>query len=282
MELVTGPRACEAGRWRLYRMAGCDFKRSRREIGPAVVLGSAPCASRCSRRTATRAGFCSKATARVASTARPSKAHGSGRSRSRGPRRICGPRSALEDRLHRPELRGARERARQRVPKEPLLFFKPPSVGDRPRRSGGPAEGERSASSTRPSLGSSSAARVRRVSREQAMSAVYGYTVRLRRHRARSSEEGRAVGAREGLRHVLPGWAVDRDRARSGRPRGEVHRRRRHVRQSGRTSQMIFDIPTLIAYVSRGDDARAGRSARHGSNGDGHVPVVPRSAYARA
>ena len=61
--------------------------------------------------------------------------------------------------------------------------------------------------------------------------------LRQRRVGPRSDVRRRAVGAREGLRHVRADRTVDRDRARPGEPRDLEHRRRRAsaARQHART-----------------------------------------------
>lgn len=134
------------------------------------------------------------------------------------------------------------------VPKEPLLFFKPPSsvIGPGeavvlPRDSDRVEhEGE---------LGVVIGRRVRNVARDHALAAVFGYTcvcdVTARDLQKKDGQWTRAKGF-DTFCPVGPwietaldptdlgvGCLVDGER-----------------RQAGRTSQMIFDIPTLLSYVS--------------------------------
>ena len=87
-----------------------------------------------------------------------------------------------------------------------------------------------------------------RVAGSSALDSCSAYTMRERRHRARPAEEGRPVDAREGVRHVLP------DRPAGGR-RGSIRRNLRIttrvngvVKQDSSTSDLIFDVATLIAF----------------------------------
>ena len=134
------------------------------------------------------------------------------------------------------------------VPKEPLLFFKPPSSVVGP---GGavvlPKESERVEHEAE--LGVVIGRRVRRVAREQAMAAVYGYTcvcdVTARDLQKRDGQWTRAKGF-DTFCPVGP-WIETEldpsDLAVTCTVDGAV-------RQSGRTSQMIFDVASLVAYVS--------------------------------
>jgi len=134
------------------------------------------------------------------------------------------------------------------VPKEPLLFFKPPSSVVGP---GGavvlPKESERVEHEAE--LGVVIGRRVRRVAREQAMAAVYGYTcvcdVTARDLQKRDGQWTRAKGF-DTFCPVGP-WIETEldpsDLAVTCAVDGVV-------RQSGRTSQMIFDVASLVAYVS--------------------------------
>ncbi|MBX3204590.1 MAG: fumarylacetoacetate hydrolase family protein [Labilithrix sp.] len=134
------------------------------------------------------------------------------------------------------------------VPKEPLLFFKPPSSVVGP---GGaivlPRESERVEHEAE--LGVVIGRRVRRIAPEQAMSAVYGYTcvcdVTARDLQKKDGQWTRAKGF-DTFCPTGP-WIETEldpsDLAVTCAVDGAV-------RQSGRTSQMIFDVPTLIAYVS--------------------------------
>jgi 2-keto-4-pentenoate hydratase/2-oxohepta-3-ene-1,7-dioic acid hydratase in catechol pathway len=134
------------------------------------------------------------------------------------------------------------------VPKEPLLFFKPPSAIVGP---GGtvvlPPESGRVEHEAE--LGVVIGQRVRRVTREEAMRAVFGYTcvcdVTARDLQKKDGQWTRAKGF-DTFCPVGP-WIETEldpsDLAVSCRVDGEL-------RQSGRTSQMMFDVATLISYVS--------------------------------
>lgn len=134
------------------------------------------------------------------------------------------------------------------VPDEPLLFFKPPSSIVGP---GGavvlPKESERVEHEAE--LGVVIGRRIRRAAREQALDAIYGYTcacdVTARDLQKRDGQWTRAKGF-DTFCPVGPWIETELDPADlevkcvvDGVPR-----------QSGRTSQVIFDIPLLISYVS--------------------------------
>ena len=134
------------------------------------------------------------------------------------------------------------------VPKEPLLFFKPPSSVSGP---GGavvlPKESERIEHEAE--LGVVIGRRVRRVARDQAMAAVYGYTcvcdVTARDLQKKDGQWTRAKGF-DTFCPVGPWIETELDP-------GDLAVKclvDGAERQSGRTSQMIFDIATLISYVS--------------------------------
>jgi len=134
------------------------------------------------------------------------------------------------------------------VPKEPLLFFKPPSSVIGP---GGavvlPKESERVEHEAE--LGVVIGRRVRRVAREQAMAAVYGYTcvcdVTARDVQKKDGQWTRAKGF-DTFCPVGPWIETELDPSDLA-VKCLVDG---NERQSGRTSQMIFDIATLISYVS--------------------------------
>ncbi|AKU96809.1 Fumarylacetoacetate hydrolase family protein [Labilithrix luteola] len=134
------------------------------------------------------------------------------------------------------------------VPKEPMLFFKPPSSIIGPGESIElPVESERVDHEAE--LGVVISKRVRRISREDAMSAVFGYTcvcdVSARDLQKKDGQWARAKGF-DTFCPVGPWVETDidpSDLAVECRVDGQV-------RQHGRTSQMIFDIPAIVAYVS--------------------------------
>ncbi len=134
------------------------------------------------------------------------------------------------------------------VPKEPLLFFKPPSSIVGPGAAVVlPRESERVEHEAE--LGVVIGKRLRRATREEANAAVFGYTcvcdVTARDLQKKDGQWTRAKGF-DSFCPVGP-WietALDpTDMAVTCTVNGEL-------RQAGRTSQMIFDVPTLLAYVS--------------------------------
>ena len=134
------------------------------------------------------------------------------------------------------------------VPAEPLLFLKPPSSIIGPGEAVVvPKESERVEHEAE--LGVVIGRRVRRVAREQAMSVVYGYTcacdVTARDIQKREVQFTRAKSF-DTFCPVGPWIETDLDPSDLA-VRCTVDGA---VRQDGRTKQMIFDIPTLIAFAS--------------------------------
>lgn len=134
------------------------------------------------------------------------------------------------------------------VPKEPLLFFKPPSAVIGPdERVVLPPESERVEHEAE--LGVIIGRRVRRVAREDAMSAVYGYTcvcdVTARDLQKKDGQWTRAKGF-DTFCPVGPWIETELDPSNLG-VKCTVDG---VVRQDGRTSQMMFDVAALVAYVS--------------------------------
>jgi 2-keto-4-pentenoate hydratase/2-oxohepta-3-ene-1,7-dioic acid hydratase in catechol pathway len=134
------------------------------------------------------------------------------------------------------------------VPAEPLLFLKAPSSVIGPGEAVVlPRESERVEHEAE--LGVVIGRRVRRVSKEQAMSAVYGYTcvcdVTARDLQKKDGQWSRAKGF-DTFCPVGPWIETELDAsdlAISCTVDGAV-------RQSGRTSQMVHDIAALISYAS--------------------------------
>lgn len=134
------------------------------------------------------------------------------------------------------------------VPKEPLLFFKPPSSVIGP---GGavvlPPESERVEHESE--LGVVIGQRIRRGDRERAKAAIYGYTcvcdVTARDLQKKDGQWARAKGF-DTFCPVGPWIETELDPTDIA---VSCHVDEA-LRQSGRTSQMIFDIPTLIAHIS--------------------------------
>ncbi len=134
------------------------------------------------------------------------------------------------------------------VPKEPLLFFKPPSAIIGPGEHVVlPTQSERVEHEAE--LGVVVGRRLRRASREDALAAIYGYTcvcdVTARDLQKKDGQWTRAKGF-DTFCPVGPWIETEldpRDLAVKCLVDGEV-------RQSGRTSQMMFDVGALLAYVS--------------------------------
>ncbi|HVJ92571.1 MAG TPA: fumarylacetoacetate hydrolase family protein [Labilithrix sp.] len=135
------------------------------------------------------------------------------------------------------------------VPKEPLLFLKPPSAvigpGDAVVL---PRESERVEHEAE--LGVVIGRRVRRVmAREQAMAAVYGYTcvcdVTARDLQKTDGQWTRAKGF-DTFCPTGPWIETNLDPS----DLSVMCLVDGVLRQSGRTSQMMFDVPTIITYVS--------------------------------
>jgi 2-keto-4-pentenoate hydratase/2-oxohepta-3-ene-1,7-dioic acid hydratase in catechol pathway len=135
------------------------------------------------------------------------------------------------------------------VPAEPLLFLKPPSSLIGPDGLVAlPAESTRVEHEAE--LGVVIGRRARSVSAADAASSIFGYTcvcdVTARDLQRKDGQWTRAKGF-DTFCPVGPWIETEADPSNLGvfcRVNGEL-------RQDGRTSQMIFSVPTLIAYVSR-------------------------------
>jgi len=157
------------------------------------------------------------------------------------------------------------------VPKEPLLFLKPPSSVIGP---GGvvllPPESERVEHEAELTIVIGK--RVRRVAREHALEAVYGYTVACdvtaRDLQKKDGQWARAKGF-DTFCPIGP-WietSLDPKDVRVGcTVDGQT-------RQDGRTSVMIFDVATVIAYVSNAFTLEPGDLILTGTP-DGVGPLV--------
>ena len=115
-----------------------------------------------------------------------------------------------------------------RRPSEPLMFLKPNTAvvgpGDPIVMPAADVRGR----TTRASSRSSSAGSCKDLEPAAAHEGRLRLHLRQRRHRARPAARRRAVGAGQGLRHVLPARPVDRDRPRPQRAlAGRTRRRRR-------------------------------------------------------
>ena len=158
------------------------------------------------------------------------------------------------------------------VPKEPLLFFKPPSAvigpGDAVVL---PTQSEKVEHEAE--LGVVLGRRVRHASRDEAMAAIYGYTcvcdVTARDLQKKDGQWTRAKGF-DTFCPVGPWIETDLD-PRDLEVKCAVDG---VVRQSGRTSQMIFDIASLIVYVSAAMTLEPGDLLVTGTP-EGVGPLVP-------
>lgn len=134
------------------------------------------------------------------------------------------------------------------VPKEPLLFLKPPSAILGP---GGAIELPKESARVEheAELGVVIGRRVRRVAPENAIEAVFGYTcvndVSARDLQKKDGQWSRAKGF-DGFCPVGPWIETELDPS-DVRVQCLVNG---VVKQDGRTSSMIFDVPTLVAYAS--------------------------------
>jgi len=160
-------------------------------------------------------------------------------------------------------------------PAEPLMFLKPPSAllahGGAIHRPGGFARVDHEAE-----LGVVIGQRARRVSRERALDFVMGYVcvndVSVRELQAKDGQWARAKGFDSfcplGPR-IVPGLDPSNLRIQA-RVNGET-------RQDSSTSDMIFDVPSLIAFVSEymtleiGDVISTGTPAGVGNLAPGDV-----------
>jgi 2-keto-4-pentenoate hydratase/2-oxohepta-3-ene-1,7-dioic acid hydratase in catechol pathway len=161
------------------------------------------------------------------------------------------------------------------VPKEPLLFLKPPSSVIGP---GGvvelPPESERVEHEAE--LTVVIGKRVRRVPREDAMAAVFGYTcacdVTARDLQKKDGQWSRAKGF-DTFCPVGP-WIETALDPRDIQVKCVVDGA---VRQDGRTSAMIFDVATVIAYASNAFTLEPGDLILTGTP-EGVGPLVAGSA----
>ena len=135
------------------------------------------------------------------------------------------------------------------IPSEPLMFLKPPTAlcgdGDAIARPAGYARVDHEAE-----LGVVIGRRARRVTREDALDHVLGYVcvndVTVRDLQAKDGQWTRAKG--------FDSFCPVGPRLVSGLDPSDlriVARVNGAVRQDSRTSDLIFDVPTLIAFVSR-------------------------------
>ena len=165
------------------------------------------------------------------------------------------------------------------VPAEPLMFFKPPSSLIGPNASVVlRAESEKVEHEAE--LGVVIGKRASRVSREDALSYVFGYTcvndVTARDLQKKDGQWSRAKGF-DTFCPVGPWIETDLD-PRDLSVRCLVDGA---VRQDGRTSQMMFDVPTLVAYISRAFTLEPGDLIATGTpEGVGPMPAGSRVTVA--
>ena len=115
---------------------------------------------------------------------------------------------------HRQELRRPRRRDGRRGAGRAADVPQAQHLGRRPRRPGRAARARPPRCTTRASSPSSSAGSASDVPRRAGRGRHLRLHRRQRRHRPRPAARRRAVGPGQGLRHVLPARAVDRDRPR--------------------------------------------------------------------
>ena len=158
------------------------------------------------------------------------------------------------------------------VPKEPLLFLKAPSAIVGP---GGavvlPKESERVEHEAE--LAIVIGRRIKRASKDDVKDAIYGYTcacdVTARDLQKKDGQWSRAKGF-DSFCPVGPWIETELDPSNLS-VRCAVDG---EEKQSGRTSQMIFDIPTLVAYVSAAMTLEAGDLILTGTP-EGVGPLAP-------
>jgi len=158
------------------------------------------------------------------------------------------------------------------VPKEPLLFLKPPSSLIGPGETVVlPPESERVEHEAE--LGVVIGRRVKRIPRDEAMSAVFGYTcvcdVTARDLQKKDGQWSRAKGF-DTFCPVGP-WIETSLDPRDVGIRCLVDGA---VRQDGRTSNMIFDVAALVAYVSNAFTLEPGDLIVTGTP-EGVGPIAP-------
>ena len=165
------------------------------------------------------------------------------------------------------------------VPTEPLMFFKPPSSII------GPAESvvlrvESDKVEHEAELGVVIGKRCSRVSREDALAYVFGYTcvndVTARDLQKKDGQWSRAKGF-DTFCPVGPWIETDLDPA-DLQVRCRVNGQ---IRQDGRTSQMMFDVAALVAYVSKAFTLEPGDLIATGTpEGVGAMPAGSRVTVA--
>ena len=178
-------------------------------------------------------------------------ADGSGAAGARRARRREGARAgaAVEDRLRRPQLQGSRGRERKALPAEPLLFIKPSTAVSAPatpiRLPPGVGRVDHEAE-----LGVVIGRRAHRVPRGRRLGLRPRHDLRQRRDGARSAEEGVAVHALQGLRHVRADRPVHRDRARTASRAASKDGSTASAGRRRAPAHLIFPIEHLIEFIT--------------------------------
>ena len=156
------------------------------------------------------------------------------------------------------------------LPEAPIVFMKLPTLGRGAQRADQRARG-------RAAPGLRGRARRRHGRRRRGR----GLRGRRRRLGARPAAARAAVDPREGLRRLVPVRPVDHDRRRGSATRTTCALRtwvNGELRQDSRTSDLIFDVPQLVAFLRETMHARARRPdphrhAQRRRHGDGPAAV---------
>ena len=186
---------------------------------------------------------------------------GARRPRRRSTRARAG--AAVEDRLRRPELQGSRRRSRQAAAGRAAVFIKPSTGGDRAGRADPAAAGRRPRRSRGRARRRDRPARASRVARRTRWDYVLGLTC-VNDVTARDLQnEGVAVHARQGLRHLRADRAVHRRPGSNGEPRDgrRLGQRRAPAGVDARAADLSDRSPGRVHHV-RDDAASRATSSR--------------------
>ena len=147
------------------------------------------------------------------------------------------------------------------VPKEPLIFLKPPSALLGAGRHDHPAARSHGRWSTRREIGVVIGKRAQRVAEAEAECVHRRLHLRQRRHLPRPAEDRRPVDAGQGVRHLLPGGPAGGRRSTGAR--FEVTRVNGDRAAAGAVERHDLLHPPAGGSHQRHHDARAGRPHRH-------------------
>ena len=247
----------------------------------ALVIMRSPCASPFFARRPERSSLASTGRAHTRSTARHGWAGGSRPMRGPGARRTsfapCVPRRFVC--IGRNYAAHARELGHE-VPSEPLLFLKPPSALLGPGGAVRAASGERARRARGGARRRDGHAGPRGSPREDALAHVFGYCcacdVTARDLQKKDVQFTRAKGF-DTFCPVGPWIETELDPSALSIQCRVAGR----TRQDGTTAHMIFDVPTLVAYVSRMMTLEPGRPDPHGDPRGRRAPRAARDARGR-